>query len=338
MYQRCLAYLLSCCLLSFGMQGVHAQYVGIGTLTPTAPLSFQSVLGKKIVLNGNGNAAHTGIGVQSGFLQFYLADANAKFHFGQYEQPKNVMTITGMGEVGFNNATPLDKMHINGDLRLRWGANPAIGPGVYIGAEAQSPEPWFVGLISNSDIGAYWSGTNPGNRLYWNITYGSMGVNGDVGAVGNLLVSGGPNAPTAWSTPQYLADFNTLSNEVFETTPYTISANNSWLQMTGLSKTQTYSKPTKVAVHFNVAVASQACCSHIEYLVVVDLNGGGQKQFRYYLENGTTTTVNGSMMLQVPAGSQKISIAVLKQSGPDLTLPANQGVQSSLILQAMPGY
>jgi hypothetical protein len=73
-------------------------------------------------------------------------------------------------------------------------------------------------------------------------------------------------------------------------------------------------------------------------MVVVDLNGGGQKQFRYYVENGSRNTANGSMMLSIPQGTHKVSIAVLKLNGPDLQLPAIQGVESSLILQAMPGY
>jgi hypothetical protein len=316
-----------------------AQYVGIGTNAPTAPLSFQSVLGRKIVLHGDGNAAHTGIGVQSGFLQFYLGDQQSKMHFnewGFFGVPS--MTVTGLGQLGINRGSPEDKLHIGGNLRLRWGANPADGPGIWLATGTPATDPYFVGLLSNNDIGIYYAGPNPGYKMYWNIQYGSMAVNGDVGAKGFQLVSGGADAATAWKMPQYYADFTNLSREVFETSAYNITANNVWQQMPGLSITQTYSKPTKVAVHFNVQVNAAVCCAHVEYMVVVDLNGGGQKQFRYYVENGSRNTANGSMMLSIPQGSHKVSIAVLKLNGPDLQLPAIQGVESSLILQAMPSY
>jgi hypothetical protein len=317
----------------------NTQFVGIGTNTPTAPLSFQSVLGKKIVLHGDGNTAHTGIGVQSGFLQFYLGEQNAKIHFnewGLFGTPS--MTITGLGQLGINMGSPEDKLHIGGNLRLRWGSNPADGPGIWMATGTPTTDPYFVGMVSNSDVGIYYTGPNPGYKMYWNIQYGSMGINGDVGAKGFQLVSGGAGAATTWKMPQYYADFTNLSREVFESTAYNIVANNVWQQMPGLNITQTYSKPTKVAVHFNILTKAPVCCAHVEYMVVVDLNGGGQKQFRYYVENGSSNTANGSMMLSIPQGTHSISIAVLKLNGPDLELPAIQGVQSSLIVQAMPGY
>jgi hypothetical protein len=317
----------------------QAQFVGIGTNTPTAPLSFQSVLGKKIVLHGDGNAAHTGIGVQSGFLQFYLGEQSAKMHFNQwglFGVPS--MTVTGAGQLGINMANPEDKLHIGGNLRLRWGSSLADAPGIWMANGTPATDPYFVGLVSNSDIGIYHAGPNPGYKMYWNITYGSMGINGDVGAKGFQLTSGGAGAATAWKMPQYYTDFTNLSREVFENTGYAIIANNVWQQLPGLRITQTYSKPTKVAVHFNVFARAPVCCAHVEFMVVVDLNGGGQKQFRYYIENGTVNTFHGTMMLDIPPGNHTVSIAVLKLNGADLELPAIQGVPSSLILQAMPGY
>jgi hypothetical protein len=61
-------------ILSFALfttKYLQSQNVGIGTTTPIGPLSFKSILGNKIVLWGDGNTAHYGLGVQLGLLQIH---------------------------------------------------------------------------------------------------------------------------------------------------------------------------------------------------------------------------------------------------------------------------
>lgn len=61
-----------------------SQTITVGKIGSPAALTFPSTTGNKIVLEGNGNTFHTGIGLQGGILQFYTKSAagNIIFNYG----------------------------------------------------------------------------------------------------------------------------------------------------------------------------------------------------------------------------------------------------------------
>lgn len=171
--------LLACALMLSSTLG--AQNVGIGTTSPTGPLSFASTLGNKIVLWGDGNGNHYGVGVQGGLFQVYsdAAAANIAFGYGRSAAFTERMRILNGGNY--------DGMILNGRLVIRNGSNDAVGGGggVWLYKADNSALLGFMGTQNNQNIGFY---GGPGG---WGFTYDA--INSRVG-IGN----NNPNAPLAF--------------------------------------------------------------------------------------------------------------------------------------------
>jgi subtilisin-like proprotein convertase family protein len=92
----------------FGANGWTAGFdvkngqLGIGTLDPTAALSFSNTLGNKINLFGDATTPHYGIGIQGSLMQLYSGDFNADIAFGYGRSATFIeaMRIKGNGKVG----------------------------------------------------------------------------------------------------------------------------------------------------------------------------------------------------------------------------------------------
>ena len=171
--------LLAAFLMATGM--VHAQNVGIGTTTPTGPLSFANTLGNKIVLWGDGNSAHYGIGVQSTVLQLYADQPNTSIAFGHGRSG----AFTERVRITNGSA---DGMFINGRVHLRNGTSPLnvnFTPGVWLYKPDNSGPLGFMGAQNSQNIGFF---GGPGG---WGFTYDA--INSRVG-IGN----NNPNAPLAF--------------------------------------------------------------------------------------------------------------------------------------------
>lgn len=149
-----------------------AQNVGIGTTSPTGPLSFASTLGNKIVLFGDGNSNHYGMGVQGGLLQLYsdAAAANIAFGHGRSAAFTERMRILNGGNY--------DGMLLNGRLLIRNGSNDAVGGGggVWLYKADNSALLGFMGTQNNQNIGFF------GGPAGWGLTYDA--INSRVG-IGN---------------------------------------------------------------------------------------------------------------------------------------------------------
>ena len=158
-----------------------AQNVGIGTNAPTGPLSFANTLGNKLVLWGNGNNAHYGIGVQSTYLQLYADVANSNIAFGYGRSG----SFTERARI-FNSG--LEGMYLNGRLHLRNGdaTNAGGGGGIWLYKPDNTAAIGFMGTQNDRNIGFY------GGPTQWGFTYDI--TNGRVG-IGNNL----PNAPLAFA-------------------------------------------------------------------------------------------------------------------------------------------
>jgi hypothetical protein len=163
-------------------QQAWSQHVGIGTTTPTGPLSFSSAVGNKIVLWGNGSTSHYGMGIQAGQLQIYAntPSDNVSFGYGRSDAFTERMRIINNGA---------DGMLLNGRLHLRNGTNPLnldYGSGVWLYKADNSNLLGFMGTHNNQNIGFY------GGPAGWGFTYDA--INSRVG-IGNQ----NPNAPLAFA-------------------------------------------------------------------------------------------------------------------------------------------
>jgi hypothetical protein len=194
--------------LLFVFSFCDAQNVGIGTTTPTGPLSFPSTVGNKIVLWGDGNSTHYGMGIQAGLFQFYsnLASDNISFGFGRSESFTERMRIINAGG---------DGLQLNGRMLLRNGTAPLdvnYGPGLWLYKADNSTTLGFMGVQNNQNMGFYGGPVNGG----WGFVYdainsrvgigtssptSSLNINGQVtidqknfGGYGGLLIKGNNQA------------------------------------------------------------------------------------------------------------------------------------------------
>ncbi len=81
----------------------NAGNIGIGTLTPSFPLSFSNISGDKISLWGN-SGAHYGLGIQSQTLQIHTdgAGSDIAFGYGSSALFTETMRIKGSGALAMN--------------------------------------------------------------------------------------------------------------------------------------------------------------------------------------------------------------------------------------------
>ncbi|QGW29667.1 hypothetical protein [Phnomibacter ginsenosidimutans] len=158
-----------------------AQNVGIGTNTPTGPLSFASQLGNKIVLWGDGNAAHYGLGIQGSTLQLYADAFNSNISFGYGRSG----AFTERARI-YNSG--IEGMYLNGRLHLRNGdpSNLGGGGGIWLYNPGNTAQIGFMGTQNSQNIGFY------GGSAGWGFTYNT--INSRVG-IGN----DNPNAPLAFA-------------------------------------------------------------------------------------------------------------------------------------------
>lgn len=154
--------------------------VGIGTNTPTGPLSFANQLGNKVVLWGSGTGPHYGIGVQSQKLQLYadLSSSSISFGYGRSDAFTERVRIVNSG---------LEGMFVSGRLNLQNGdpANTGGGGGVWLWKPNNSALLGFMGTQNDRNIGFY------GGPNAWGFTYDA--ITSRVG-IGNNT----PNAPLAF--------------------------------------------------------------------------------------------------------------------------------------------
>lgn len=329
-------FLRSLLLISFySIEQLQAQTVRVGV----DGVKFPSIGGNKVVLAGNGEAFHTGIGIQGGILQFYVPDASANISFRRTTATglgfdPSILHISGSGNVGINTATPGARLDVAGHVVLR---NNGESAGMWLGNSLQTANNYFVGVRDDNSAGIYWNGANPSWRIWTHTNTGALGINNGVGLPGAMLVSAGVSGATNWQVQNDLAFYN-LSNEVKEDNFFTLTDAAPIVQPPGLSLTQTYPSNTRCVITANIQATANSCslCGPTELQISVLVDGAVQKSFRHYVENGFTNTLNGIAYAQLAPGVHTISLQIQKLSGPSLTLNPTAPRQSSLVVAAAP--
>jgi hypothetical protein len=314
---------------------LQAQTVRVGI----DGVKFASIGGNKVVLAGNGEAFHTGIGLQGGILQFYVPDASANISFRRTTATglgfdPSILHITGSGNVGINTATPGARLDVAGHVVLRTNGESA---GMWLGNSLQTANNYFIGVRDDNSAGIYWNGSNPSWRIWTHTNTGALGINNGVGLPGAMLVSAGAAGATNWQVQNDLAFYN-LSNEVKEDNFYTLTDASPIAQPLGLSLTQTYPSTTRCVIAANVQATSISCafCGPTELQINVLIDGAVQKSFRHYVDNGSTNTLTGLAYAQLAPGNHTIALQIQKLSGPTLSLTPEANRKSSLLVVAAP--
>lgn len=324
------------------MPVLHAQ-LSIGPATAPV-LHFPQTVGNKILLAGNGNTFHTGIGIQSTVLQMYVPpDGASAFVFynisSGYIYPdfymSEIMRVSNAGNVGISKADPTFRLDINGSMRLRSG--PGFSAGAWLGNSNLTGNAFFLGLQSDESFGFYHVNSNS-----WKFTvsapFGHLAINGSTGADGALLTSNGGLQPAAWQVRSN-QNFYNLSTEAAELVSSSITDGSPVANPPGLSVTQFYPGATKVEAIFNIQAQGIACgfCGITDFVIRIMLDGSPVRSFRYTAENGFINTYSGSTLMSLTPGNHTINLQIQKISGPDLQLNNEGGRWSNLNLVCSPG-
>jgi len=291
--------------------------VGIGTLTPNAPLGFPAALGKKITLYP-GASGDVGMAVQGNLLQIYSDNPNADIAFG-YDQSGMMterMRITGAGNVGIGMypSYPLD---INGRIRLS-GNNP-FDPGIWLmdaGAERA-----FIGLENNNYVGFY-GNQGAGWKFVMNNSSGALKVNGSEGQATQVLTSSGSGAAPNWSSVSTWLFNNTY--QINQSSPITISTGGGLFP--GMDYTNfsvVIPSTSKLILSLDVKIESIGCFScggsYVSYQTNINRDGGPYDLVAGFgsIPNSTIATLTtGIKIFTVPPGTYTFYSYAYNNSGP----------------------
>jgi hypothetical protein len=192
--------------------------VGIGHAAPNGTLQLNNaIINRKIVLYEGANNDHQfyGFGVNGGVLRYQTDAAGADHVFfaaTSTSASRELMRVKGNGNVGIGTAPAVrldvggtdgwDLVNGEGDMRIgnsmyRLKMGVALGGGG-IGA-AGIMQAGGVGVLSIGAAGKYMLQLNGSGFVDLQNNTGGLRINGNAGSAGQVLRSGGPGAPPAWT-------------------------------------------------------------------------------------------------------------------------------------------
>lgn len=162
--------------------------VGIGNITPVAPLSFNSsLLHQKISFWDAGLNNVYGIGMQAGLLQIHAAfeENDIAFGYGSSSNFNERMRIKGNGNVGIGNTDPGYILDINNRMRIRSGGNETVSAGIWLNRNDNAALQSFIGNETDNTVGFYGSGS--GWSFTMNTNTGKIKIADGTQAAGRIL-------------------------------------------------------------------------------------------------------------------------------------------------------
>lgn len=332
--------LILCCYLICATGMLQAQNIGIGTNTPSGPLSFGSAKnsnGQTISMQQTG----IGLGALGNDLVFTMAASNPGnrsilLGHGRSGAFTELMRIQNNRRVGIGTSNPLAALDVNGRIRSKWFGNNTT-PGIlysYNNINNEFVGPYFMGMTGLNHFGLLATGAVIFN---YDANTGALALNNSFGSAGQIAMVKTNEYTTSWSNLPGFGDVYNGTLQYFEPNAYTITDASPSVTLSGFNLALSYSKYTKIMLElaFTANTSSCALCRPTYFRISTYANGTLANRSTHMIANGRTTTITDAMMLWAGLGTN-ISINVEKISGPSLHLPANAGRISSIVITPYP--
>jgi hypothetical protein len=306
--------------------------VGIGISNPARPLSFPPFLGKKISLYP-GSVGDAGFSVWGNELRIHSDNPTAAITFGvdAYNAPQFTerMRITGGGNVGIGIGNPTAPLQFATDTRNRkivlWSVTDNDHQFYGFGVNAFTLR---YQVPATTDDHVFYAGTseNISRELFRIRGNGALGINGNSGTNGQVLVSRGGTSSPVW------ADAPGRYMQVFQTENIFNLAAGSNALVPGLQATIHLERPSRVALHFRLRLWVLSCFACEPNLSYVNLEKViSNESFQTISSFPTTTPVgkfttfsSGPVILDLPAGEHIYRISFFN-SGPVSQVNVDRG-------------
>jgi len=273
--------------------------IGIGTTAPNGQLQLSnSVQNRKIVLYEPGNNDHEfyGFGINGFKLRYQVpaASDNHVFYSGMNpDESRELFRMTGNGNVGVGVSDPAYRLDVGARMRIR--SLPGNSAGLWLNNTANNASPAFIGMQADNQVGFFGSGSGWG--LTMNTQNGALGVGGNTGIAGQVLMSNGPvNAPV-WSFGESL-----IQTAEFVYPFFSPSLGNSPFFFNEIAFTITLSQPSRVILFYK-GLTYKTCgigsCS-TKWLLETYINGG--PRVSSYSVDGASYAGSGSHETSISQG------------------------------------
>jgi hypothetical protein len=172
--------------------------VGIGTTTPSFPLSFGTALGNKIAIYDAGSGTGYGFGIQSGLLQIFANAVGDRVGIGYGNSTSFTETLSIKGaNVGIGTTAPAVALDVVGRMILKtataglyvYTSGSSFADGIRIGDISTDNGFMYLAYVSESKYGSIQPGDNSTYRnLNLNHQGGNVGI-GFLNPTGKLHIS-----------------------------------------------------------------------------------------------------------------------------------------------------
>jgi hypothetical protein len=237
------------------------------------------------------------------------------------------------GNVGIGNASPNAPLSfpptLTHKITLYPGASGDVGFGV-AGNRLQiySDNP-------NADVALGYDAAGTFNERFSFRPTGAMAVNGNAGAVGQVLQSNGSGAAATWVSPTNAAFNNTYQTASTGLTALTTAAG--LVSVPGLSQTFTVGSNAKVVASQTLKLYAPSCfaCGTALLYAYLTLDGTDVDRVNLDVNNGQTFTYGATTVLTVGPGTHTLAVRIANITGPDVTFNGTGIAASYLTLQVM---